>query len=278
MIQVKGLTKCYGNKCAVDSVSFEISRGEVFGLLGPNGAGKTTIIKMLTTLSRPDSGDIRFNDIDAVGNPDGIKRLIGVVPQDRNFDRELSVYENMLVYCMLYGIKGSQNKIWETLALLGMYDERHSSIDVLSGGMQRRLLIARALLPEPEILFMDEPTIGLDPQIRRNIWDIVRDIRDRGTTVFLTTHYMEEAEAMCDRIGILSKGKLITVDTPAALKESVGAYVVEVQNNNGRLNSVICSSRQEAMEIAGKPGNGAVIRRVNLEDAFIKLTGETIER
>lgn len=278
MIQVRNLTKRYGIKCAVDSVSFGIAQGEVFGLLGPNGAGKTTIIKMLTALSRPTGGDIRFNDIDAVGNPDGIKRLIGVVPQERNFDRELSVYENMFVYGMLYGIKGLRQKIGEVLTRLGLFDERDSPVDALSGGMQRRLLIARALLSGPEVLFMDEPTIGLDPQIRRDIWDIVRDIRDRGATVFLTTHYMEEAEAMCDRVGILSRGRLITVDTPAALKRAVGDYVVETQTHSGKLNRALCSDRREAIGIAGESGTGAVIRRVNLEDAFIKLTGEAIER
>lgn len=278
MIRVKGITKHYGSKCAVDSVSFEISQGEIFGLLGPNGAGKTTIIKMLTTLSRPDSGNISFNNKDAVRDPDSIKSMFGVVPQERNFDRELSVYENMLIYGMLYGINGLKHKIEETLGILGMSDERDSSIDALSGGMQRRLLIGRALLTDPDVLFMDEPTIGLDPQIRRDIWDIVRDIRDRGATVFLTTHYMEEADAMCDRVGILSRGRLLTVDTPSALKQAVGEYVVETQSRSGKLNRTICSSRQEAMAIAGKSGNGAVVRRVNLEDAFIKFTGETIER
>lgn len=278
MIRVKGLTKHYGSKCAVDSVSFEISRGEIFGLLGPNGAGKTTIIKMLTTLSSPDSGSISFNNKDAVRDPDSIKSMFGVVPQERNFDRELSVYENMLIYGMLYGINGIRHKIEETLGILGMSDERDSSIDALSGGMQRRLLIGRALLTDPDVLFMDEPTIGLDPQIRRDIWDIVRDIRDRGATVFLTTHYMEEADAMCDRVGILSRGRLLTVDTPSALKQAVGEYVVETQSRSGKLNRNICASRQEAMAIAGKSGNGAVVRHVNLEDAFINFTGETIER
>ncbi|HCC68798.1 MAG TPA: ABC transporter [Nitrospiraceae bacterium] len=238
MIRVSGLTKYYGDKCVVDSVSFEIAKGEVFGLLGPNGAGKTTIIKMLTTLSKPSSGDIRFNNIDAVKNPDGIKRMIGVVPQEKNFDMELSVYENMLIYGMFYSINGLRRKIEETLTLLRILDYQNSSINALSCGMQRRLLIARALLSAPDVLFMDEPTIGLDPQIRRDLWDIIGAIQDSGTTVFLTTHYMEEAEAMCDVVGILLRGRLIAIDTPSALKRTVGSS--------------------------------------NFEDAFIELTGEAI--
>ncbi|MBZ0157841.1 MAG: ABC transporter ATP-binding protein [Alphaproteobacteria bacterium] len=278
MIRVRDLTKYYGSKCAVDSVSLDVERGTVYGLLGPNGAGKTTIIKMLTTLSRPTRGSIFFDSIDAVRQSEEIRRLIAVVPQDRNFDAELSVYENMLVYGMLHGVDGLKRKIEESLAALGLSGERNTPAGALSGGTQKRLLIARTLLPGPEVLFMDEPSVGLDPQVRRDIWDIVRDIRAGGRTVFLTTHYMEEAESLCDKVGILSKGRLVIVDTPANLKESVGRYVVETGLPDGKRNRAICMSRQDAVAIAEAAGNGAVIRPSNLEDVFIKVTGEVIEQ
>ncbi len=277
MIQVKNLTKNYGAIKAVDNVSFDISRGEVFGLLGPNGAGKTTIIKMLTTLSRPDAGRCIIYGFDVVENPFEIKKRIGVVPQENNLDRELTAYENLLIYGMLHGVKHNKNKIRKSLEMVDLWDRRDSVVSGFSGGMQRRLLLSRALLTEPSVLFLDEPSIGLDPQIRRQMWDVIRKTRIDGRTVVITTHYIEEAEALCDRVGILSKGKLIALDSPQNLKATVGEYAVEFINNDGRLIQHICRTRDDALEIARGRDDGVTIRKSNLEDVFIKLTGERIE-
>lgn len=277
MIKVKSLTKNYENIKAVDNVSFEINKGEVFGLLGPNGAGKTTTIKILTTLSRPDAGTCVIDGFDVVENPREIKKRIGVVPQENNLDRELTAYENLLVYGMLHGVKDIKGKIENALRAVGLWERRDSVVSGFSGGMQRRLLISRALLTEPLVLFLDEPSIGLDPQIRRQMWDVIRRTRIDGRTVVITTHYIEEAESLCDRVGILSKGKLIALDTPHNLMATVGKYAVEFINNDGRLIQHICRSREEALEIARGRINGVTIRRSNLEDVFIKLTGERIE-
>lgn len=277
MIEIKNLTKNYGDVKAVDKVSFEINRGEVFGLLGPNGAGKTTIIKMLTTLSKPDYGKCMIDGFDVIENPFGIKKRIGVVPQENNLDRELTAYENLLIYGMLHSVKDLKKKIREALEMVDLWDRKDSIVSDFSGGMQRRLLLSRALLTEPSVLFLDEPSIGLDPQIRRQMWDVIRKTRIEGRTVVITTHYIEEAEALCDRVGILSKGKLIALDSPYNLKATVGEYAVEFINNDGRLIQHICRSRDDALEIARGRDDGATIRKSNLEDVFIKLTGERIE-
>ena len=278
MIQAINLTKYYGSKCAVDSVSFEIAKGEIFGLLGPNGAGKTTIVKMLTTLSRPASGGIFISGRDVIKHPEGVRGIIGVVPQERNLDRELTVVENILIYGMLHSIEGLKERIDNILSEFGLMSERNTVVEKLSGGMQRRLLIARAMLTNPRILFMDEPTIGLDPQIRRQIWETVREIRHKGVTIFFTTHYIEEAEMLCDRVGILSKGRLIAVDTPLNLKNRMGKYAVEMRGSNGKMSYIFCSDRNQAVEVSAVSGNSAVIRPINLEDVFIQLVGEAIDK
>ncbi len=278
VIRINNLTKFYGDKCAVNRVSFDVKRGEIFGLLGPNGAGKTTIIKILTFLSRPTSGNTIINNLDAAKEQESIKKIIAVVPQEKNYERDLSVYDNMLVYGMLYRINSLEQKIEEKLLELGLSGERDTIAETLSGGTQRRLLIARALLSEPEILFLDEPTIGLDPQVRRSMWDIIRGLQNDGRTIFMTDHYIEEVEKLCDRVGILSKGQLIAIDTPTNLKNSIGEYVVDIQSISGKTESIICQSRQEADNILRDSDNGGAIRYANLEDVFIKLTGEPIDR
>ncbi|MEW6377355.1 MAG: ATP-binding cassette domain-containing protein [Thermodesulfobacteriota bacterium] len=277
MIEVNGLTKSYGNIRAVQDVSFKIDKGEVFGLLGPNGAGKTTLVKMLTTLSRPDSGKCMIDGFNVVNNPFEIKRRIGVVPQENNLDRELTAHENLLIYGMLHGVKDLRMKIKESLEMVDLWSRRGSVVSGFSGGMQRRLLLSRALLTEPSVLFLDEPSIGLDPQIRRQMGNIIRKTRIDGRTVVITTHYIEEAEALCDRVGILSKGILIALDSPENLKAMVGDYAVEFIKHDGRLIQHIVKTREDAIEIARGRDDGVTIRRSNLEDVFIKLTGERIE-
>jgi ABC-2 type transport system ATP-binding protein len=277
MIEAVELTKNYGEVRAVERVSFTIAQGEVFGLLGPNGAGKSTTIKMLTALSKPDSGRCMIDGFDVVKNPLEIKRRIGVVPQENNLDRELTAFENLLIYGMLHHVKDRNQQIKDALMMVGLWDRKDSEVTHFSGGMQRRLLLARALLPQPSILFLDELSIGLDPQIRRQMWDMVRKTKIQGRTVILTTHYIEEAENLCDRVGILSRGRMITLDTPANLKASVGEYIVEEIDPEGKLRQTICKSPEEARELARNKEAGVTIRKSNLEDVFIKLTGERIE-
>ncbi len=277
MIEVIGLTKNYGSIRALDTVSFSIEQGEVFGLLGPNGAGKTTLIRILTTLSRPAAGRCVLDGLNIVENAMEIKRRIGVVPQENNLDRELTAYENLLIYGMLHNVKERKRRIQEALEAVELWDRRDSVVSHFSGGMQRRLILARALLPEPSVLFLDEPSIGLDPQIRRHMWDVIRQTRKEGRTVVITTHYIEEAEALCNRIGILSKGKLIALDTPRNLKAHIGEYVVESVDEKGKLIQQICRSREEAHEKSRYISTSVTVRKSNLEDVFIQLTGERME-
>ncbi|MCX7723615.1 MAG: ATP-binding cassette domain-containing protein [Thermodesulfovibrio sp.] len=277
MIKIEGISKSYGKVRALDSLTLEIKKGEIFGLLGPNGAGKTTTVKILTTLTKPDQGACFIDGINVINNPFEIKKIIGVVPQENNLERELTVYENLLIYGMLHRVKDLKRKIDEILKIMELTEKKHSVVSTLSGGLQRRTLLARALLPEPKVLFLDEPSIGLDPHIRRELWQIIRKIKTEGRTVLLTTHYIEEAEALCDRVGILSHGRLIALGSPSELKKDVGEYVVEFTDKDGRLISEICHSKEEAYEIAKQRSDGVMIRKSNLEDVFVKLTGERIK-
>ncbi|MFB3925828.1 MAG: ABC transporter ATP-binding protein [Syntrophales bacterium] len=282
MIELYGLTRIYknvrGSIRAVDGLSLTIGDGEVFGLLGPNGAGKTTVIKMMTTLSRPDAGRCWVDGFDVVREPGKIRERIGVVPQENNLERELTARENLKIYAMLHRVEDANARIEENLRRVDLWERRDSVVAGFSGGMQRRLLLARALLSEPSILFLDEPSIGLDPQIRRQLWDSIRKTRIEGRTVVITTHYIEEAEALCDRVGILCRGKLIALDSPDNLKRSVGQYIVEFIDAEGRLVQHIHRDRNEAHADAAGEQNGSVtVRKTNLEDVFIKMAGERIE-
>jgi len=277
MIEIKGISRVYGEIRAIDNITLAVEKGEVFGLLGPNGAGKTTAIKILTTLSRPDAGACSVNGFDVVADPLEIRKRIGVVPQENNLDRELTASENLLIYAMLHHVADRLKRIEQNLKMVDLWDRKDSLVSSFSGGMQRRLLLARALLPEPAVLFLDEPSIGLDPQIRRQMWEIIRKTRIEGRTVVITTHYIEEAEALCNRVGILRKGRVIAVDTPDNLKSCVGEYIVEHIDPEGRLIQRTCRSRHEAHEIARTISGSVTIRKTNLEDVFIKLTGERIE-
>lgn len=216
MLEVKNLYKKFGDKFAVDNLSFKINQGEIFGLLGKNGAGKTTTIKMLTLQSQPSSGDIFYNDQSVFNNQIEVKQLIGVVPQHINFDQDLNVYENLELHARLHHIDKSTRKlkISELLHYVELDDVSNFNVKKLSGGMQRRLLIIRALIHQPKILFLDEPTVALDPQVRRRIWQLISDLKSNGVTIILTTHYIEEAEHLCDRVAFLNHGKLIALDFP----------------------------------------------------------------
>jgi ABC-2 type transport system ATP-binding protein len=278
MIKVEGLVKHYGKIKAIDGISFEIKQGEIFGLLGPNGAGKTTTVKILTTLTKPDAGKCFINGFDVIKEPYEIRKFIGVVPQENNLDRDLTVYENLFIYGKLHKVKDLKVKIRNLLEMMGLWERKDTLVSKLSGGMQRRLLLARALLSDPKVLFLDEPSIGLDPQIRRHLWEIIKKAKAEGKTIFLTTHYIEEAEALCDRVGILSKGKLIALGAPSELKKSVGNFTVEYyMDKEGSIKLWMFKTKEEAYEFAKKNDLPLIIRETNLEDVFIKLTGERIE-
>lgn len=233
VIHVEGLTKVFeGPFRAVDNVSFDIQRKEIFGLLGPNGAGKTTTIKMLCTLLKPTSGTALVDDHEIIKNPDGVRRSIGVVFQDPALDDELTARENLDFHARMYSMKGGQRRerIAEVLKLVDLHDRADIIVKKYSSGMKRRLEIARGLMHYPKVLFLDEPTLGLDAQTRRSIWDYVARLnREQNVTVFLTTHYMDEADFLCGRVAIMDHGKLVVVDSPGNLKNSLGSDLVTLE-------------------------------------------------
>jgi len=274
MIKIEGLTKKYGEKEVVKDLDLQIKEKEIFALLGPNGAGKTTTIRMLTTLARPTRGKAFIAGFDIAKETLEVKQNIGVVPQQLNIERELSAWENLELHGMLYKMEKKQRRqrIDELLEYVGLTERAKEQVSKFSGGMTRRLMIARALMHKPKMLFLDEPTVGLDPQTRRKIWDLIKVMRLEGMTVLLTTHYIEEAESLCDRVGIIDYGRLIALGTSQELKQQVGDFVVEylVQNNTKREFFV---SRGEALEYARTLEEDFTIRETNLEDVFVQLTG-----
>ena len=286
MLTINSLVKTFSSKnkegklilkTAVDNLSLNIQSGEIFGLLGPNGAGKTTTIRMLTMLTRPTSGDILYNGKNIFDHEQEIKKYIGVVPQHINFDQDLTVWENMELHGRLHHMptKQRRNRISELLEYVELQDRVNDSVKKLSGGMKRRLLIVRALMHNPKILFLDEPTVALDPQVRRRIWDLIRRLPKDGVTVVLTTHYIEEAENLCNRVAILNKGKLIKLDTPVQLCRQLGKYVVEWDGETSRQYRFFFFF-QLAAEFASTLDVSTTIRHSNLEDVFVELTGRTV--
>jgi ABC-2 type transport system ATP-binding protein len=232
-IQVRNIVKRYGQFTAVDGVSFDVGEGEIFGLLGPNGAGKSTLIRMMTTLLEITGGAAIIDGFDVSKEPDKARRRIGVIPQAMTSDGDLTVWENLSIYSKLYGIGTAERErsIQELLELVDLVQWRDSPAKNLSGGMRRRLEIARGLVHRPNIFFLDEPTTGLDPVSRVAVWEMITSIKEkRNLTVLITTHYMDEADRLCDRIAIVDHGKLVALDSPMALKNSVpGSSVIEAQ-------------------------------------------------
>ncbi|MDR9758013.1 MAG: ATP-binding cassette domain-containing protein [Thermacetogeniaceae bacterium] len=274
MLEVRNIVKRYGSVTAVDGVSFSVNSGEIFGLLGPNGAGKTTTIRMLTTLTKPTAGELFVDGYSVVNEQVEVKRRIGVVPQQNNFEQELTGRENLLLHALLHKMpkKIRDARIAELLAYVGLEDRADERVRNYSGGMARRLIIARALLHGPSILFLDEPTVGLDPQTRRKIWDLILLMNRSGVTVLLTTHYIEEAESLCHRVGIIDYGKLIALDSPKKLKQNIGEFCVEFLKDFG-VERHFFATRQEAKNFASGQDCDTVVRRTNLEDVFVELTG-----
>ncbi len=230
MIQVKNLVKKYGEFAAVDDVSFSVPQGKIVAFLGPNGAGKTTTIKILTTLLKPTGGSVLVNGIDPVADPDGARRSFGIVFQDPSLDDELTASENMELHGVLYGVVNPMRKqrVESLLKFVELWDRKDHFVKQFSGGMKRRLEIARALVHHPKILFLDEPTLGLDPQTRNHMWDYIKKlIKDEGMTVFFTTHYMEEADKVSDNIIVIDHGKIIDQGTADELKKKSNAATLE---------------------------------------------------
>jgi ABC-2 type transport system ATP-binding protein len=301
IIHVDNLKRSFKKVDAVKGVSFSVAEGEVFGFLGPNGAGKTTTISMLCTMLKPSSGTATLNGFDIVRQKDRVRHSIGIVFQDTTLDHKLTAYENLMLHCRLYGVAASERKsrIAEVLDIVELGDKRKHIVETFSGGMKRRLEIARGLLHYPKVLFLDEPTIGLDPQTRAHIWDYVTGLRKTaGITIFLTTHYMEEAE-ICDRIAVMDNGALVALDTPAALKAGVGGDIVELSTTDnvaaraeiatrfgidpslsGNVLSLKTAGGGEFLVRLVKeltvPITNVNLRRPTLNDVFLALTGRQI--
>ncbi|OHB65548.1 MAG: ABC transporter [Planctomycetes bacterium RBG_13_60_9] len=302
VIQVSHVSKTFGRVCAVCDLSFEVEAGTCFGLLGPNGAGKTTMMKIIYGRSRRNDGGIGTVDVfgyDPARDELPIKYLSGVVPQENNLDDELNVIQNLMIYSKFYGLPGkvARERIETLLAFLELSEKQGAKIRELSGGMQRRLVIARALLNNPRLLILDEPTTGLDPQVRHLIWDKLRQLRAQGTTVLLTTHYMEEAFQICDTVLIMDKGRKVLEDNPRRLlQENIEAHVLEVPVSNGtpvigeselpagvRLDRAEGTLRLYADDIdrlksvADALGDYPhYLRQSTLEDVFLKATGRML--
>jgi ABC-2 type transport system ATP-binding protein len=277
-IQVVDIVKRYGNFTAVNGVSFDVAEGEIFGLLGPNGAGKSTLIRMMTTLLEITSGTALIEGSDVRKDPDRARRSMGVIPQAMTSDGDLTVWENLSIYSKLYGIPAAdrENSIDELLELVDLTQWRDAPARNLSGGMRRRLEIARGLVHRPRIFFLDEPTTGLDPVSRVAVWEMITNIKQkRNLTVLITTHYMDEADRLCDRIAIVDHGKLVALDTPRALKASIpGSSVIEAQflNAPGGWQQVL----EELAAVKSVQPEGAEMYRILTDDGS-KTTTDLVE-
>ena len=299
LIKAEKLTKKFGEFVAVDNIDFEVNKGECFGFLGPNGAGKTTAIRMIHCVLPLSSGTLDVAGMDVSKQPRAIKRIIGIAPQEDNLDPDFSVLYNLIVYARYFDIPKTeaQKRAKQLLQFIQLEEKTNVLIDELSSGMKRRVILARALINEPQILILDEPTTGLDPQARHLIWDKVRSLRKQGVTIILTTHYMEEATQLCDCTLIMDNGKIIEQGNPEALvKKHVGEEVLEVAYDEeimGYLKDGFPDAKLETVNdrvqvFSNQPRGiftgllekfrykGAILRDANLEDVFLKLTGRRL--
>jgi ABC-2 type transport system ATP-binding protein len=307
-IEVDHLVKKFGDLIAVNDISFHVEQNEIFGLLGPNGAGKTTLIRMMTTLTPPTSGTASIAGHDIRTDPDGVRQVLGVIPQAFTSDPELTAHENMLIHAKLYGVpSGEREKLIDSLLeSVDLLKFKQALVRTFSGGMRRRLEIARGLVHSPKILFLDEPTTGLDPVSRSNVWDMIRNLRDNARlTILLTTHYMDEADKLCERIAIVDHGRLVALDSPTRLKDSIpGTDTVEAEFEDPPddwmeelkkvQHTADVTERDGAVHIASHDGPGTVaglmdlarargvkVKRVTvqsttLDDVFLHYTGREL--
>ncbi|MEM3383288.1 MAG: ATP-binding cassette domain-containing protein [Nitrososphaerales archaeon] len=281
VIVTEELSKRYSEIWAIKDLSLRVFSGEIFGFLGPNGAGKTTTIRILTTLTKPTSGCAWVNGFNVLEKPEKVRESIGVMQQHLSLDRDLTVRENMELRARLHHFEASERKrrIEELLDYVGLSEYADRSIEMLSGGLQRRAMVACSLIHKPKILFLDEPTVGLDAHTRRRMWDLIRRLNADGVTIFLTTHYIEEAEALCHRVGIIHLGQLIALGEPSELRRKMGLYTVVTVVENGNTFYKYFSGRDIATEyIKSLPSNvkAILVRESNLEDVFIELTGRGV--
>ncbi len=297
IIKAEGLVKRYGELTAVDGVSFYVEEGEMFGFLGPNGAGKTTTMKMVQCVSPKTSGKLEVFGMDASAHPREIKKDMGVVPQENNLDPDFTVYENLRNYSRYFDIpsKEADKRIAELLNFVQLVDKKNVMSESLSGGMKRRLVLARALLNNPRLIVLDEPTVGLDPQARHLIWDKLRSLKKRGVTIVLTTHYLDEAEKLCDRLILMDHGEIVVEGEPGQIiKDHIGTGVVEVDNHpevveclqkSGSsyeiMGDIIVIYTNDPMHITDQLSiecslDKITTRKATLEDVFLKLTGRKL--
>ena len=302
LIQAHGLTKRYGDFVAVAGIDFHVAKGESFGLLGPNGAGKSSTMRIIAATSQRTGGDIKILDKDPNLHGPQIRAHLGVVPQQDNLDTELTVEQNLFVYGRYFGLSSSfiKNKIEELLDFAQLVEKRDVKVDALSGGMKRRLTIARALISEPDILMLDEPTTGLDPQARHILWDRLFRLKEQGVTLVITTHYMDEAEQLCDRLVVMDKGKIMAEDSPAGLIKTYSTKeVLEVRFGSERNAEMSEKLEQHCERIEVLPDRilmyaddaekvleeiikqgihpiTSLVRRSSLEDVFLRLTGRSL--
>lgn len=279
IIVISDLVKKYGGKTAVDHLNLEVRRGELFGFLGPNGAGKTTTVRCVSTLTGYDSGSVTVDGFDIKKNPIEAKNRMGVIQQQVALDKDLTVKENMISRAMYRMMTKNERdaRIKELSDYFGLNEYLEMPVDSLSGGWKKRVAIVCAVLHEPKVLFLDEPTSGLDINARRLLWDVVRSLNRKGTTIFLTTHYIEEAEALCDRVGIIDRGKVIALDEPKKLCDAMGSTAVEYMEG-GKTQYRYFQSRDDAKAFVSslESENNVLIRNINLEDVFVELTGRSV--
>ncbi|MEW6013616.1 MAG: ATP-binding cassette domain-containing protein [Elusimicrobiota bacterium] len=299
IIEIFNLTKKFKDTEALKGINVEIEEGEVFSLLGPNGAGKTTLISILTSILKPTSGTARVNGFDIIKQPLEVRKSIGIVFQEPSLDELLTAYENLYLHSMLYNMPKdkARKRILDMLNTVGLYDRKDHIVRTFSGGMKRRLEIARGLLHTPKVLFLDEPTLGLDPLSRRTIWDYIKKVKkEENTTIILTTHYMEEAESLSDRVSIINKGEIIELDSPENLKKKLGDEILKIK---GEIDSEKIKNLNFIKNIVFKDGYFIItskeitqnlseilkyvkpkdieFKKTSLEDVFLNITGKKIE-
>ena len=280
IIAVDGLIKKYGDKNALDGIDLHVKRGEMYAFLGPNGAGKTTTVRVLSTLTNFDEGSVKIDGHDIVKDSRAAKAAIGVIQQQISLDKDLTVWENMMVHAMYQGIPRSERKkrIDDLAEYIGLGEYYNYKVDKLSGGWKKRVAIVCALVHQPKLLFLDEPTVGLDIQARRGLWDLLRKLNENGMTIFLTTHYIEEAESLCSRVGFIENGKIIAEDTPENLAKRMGEFTVEYFGADRKTQYRYFATKAEAEEYVKTldESHTITVRRTNLSDSFVEMTGNKI--